>query len=139
MVSFFDRDLVGNLAGDATVLLGYRHIIAGGLIFLAVFLRFRVRQMHGCPVHPADRKSWVARLSRVTHFTLYGLLFVMPHRGAAAWFAGSETFASLRQAGWTVLMIVVALHNAGILIEHFWFRTNVLRGMMTGQGRFTKC
>ena len=36
-----------------------------------------------------------------------------------------------------VLMAFVALHIAGALANHFWFKTDVLRRILPGQGRKT--
>ena len=135
MEKLFDAKLDGEAAGGTTVLLGYSHMIIGGLIFLAIALRLWDRRTQGRPAHPAAKPTWAIRLAGISHAVLYVLLFAMPVGGAAAWFLGSERFAELHKLGWTALMIVAALHVVGALVEHFWFRTDALRRMMPGQGR----
>ncbi|PZX15276.1 cytochrome b561 [Palleronia aestuarii] len=135
MGPLFDASNEGKSATGATLILGYTHMILGGLIFLAIALRLWDRQTHGRPAHRSGEPGWASSLARLTHAALYALLFAMPIAGAAAWFTGSETVATLHKWGWTALMIVAALHVVGALAEHFWFRTDVLRRMMPGQGR----
>lgn len=131
----FDASLDGTAVDTATTVLGYAHMILGGLIFAAIALRLRDRIAHGRPPHPTGQPNWANALARITHAMLYGLLFAMPVAGALAWFTGSDAVATVHGWAWTALMVAAALHVAGALTSQFWYRNDVLGRMMPGQGR----
>ena len=144
VVQFFDSDWMNTLfdqsrkAGHSSgpnLVVGYLHMIVGGLIFLAAGVRLWDHFLHGRPPHDRDQPNWAAMLARATHAALYAILLAMPIAGALAWFSGSDVIAQLHGLAWTALMVVAGLHVVGALANHLWFRNDVLRSMMPGQGR----
>ena len=73
MEKLFDATLDGEVAAGTTVLLGYSHMIIGGLIFLAIALRLWDRRTQGRPAHPAAKPTWAIRLAGISHAALYVL------------------------------------------------------------------
>lgn len=135
MNPLFDASREGAAVTSTTLVLGYGHMVVGGLIFAAIALRLWDRIAHGRPPHPTRQPTWVRNLARATHVVLYALLFAMPVAGALAWFTGSEAIATAHGWAWTALMIAAGLHVAGALTNRFWYQNDVLRRMMPGQGR----
>ncbi len=135
MAALFDASTEGGPVGGLTARLGYLHMMTGAVIFVAIAVRLWDRFAHGRPPHPAAEPNWAVNLARATWIGLYALLLSMPLAGGLAWFTGSETLATLHGWAWTALMVLAALHIAGALANQFWFKTDVLKRIMPGQGR----
>lgn len=135
MVELFDRSRESAASSALTLFMGYGHIVVGWAIFAAVAIRLWDRYAHGRPPAPDIEFAWAAVVAKVVHFSLYATLLSMPLAGALAWFTGNDTIATIHGWAWTVLLVLVGLHVAGALANHFWLRNDVLRRMMLGQGR----
>ena len=135
MVDLFRASRRGIQVDTMTTAFGWGHMVIGGLIFIAAGIRLWDRFAHGRPSHPEGEPNWARTLASVTHFCLYALLLGMPVAGALAWFLGNHTIGDLHGWAWTALLILVALHVAGALANHFWFKTPTLRRIMPGHGR----
>jgi cytochrome b561 len=128
------------------------HLLVGAVILLVIVLRFIWRLLH--PVKLSDALSpWELVLSRVTHNTLYILVFVMTVLGWAAanargWdvkLLGLVTLPPLAPKGshWGheagdihnilvyVLLGFIALHLAGALYHYFFKKDHVLQRMLS--------
>lgn len=126
------------------------HLLVGAVIFLVIVLRFVWRLFH--PVALADGLTgWELALSRITHLSLYALVFVMTVLGWAAanargWTVelfGVVPLPALAPKGskWGheagdihnilvyVLLGFIALHVAGALYHYFVKRDRVMQRM----------
>jgi cytochrome b561 len=111
------------------------HILVGASVLLIMLYRLYLRITVGHPPRPEGQPEWAARLGAATHYALYALLIVMPLSGAMAWFFGVERAADLHEGVLRVAVIaVVLLHAAGGLVEHFVFRSPVLKRMLGLRG-----
>jgi len=120
----------GEAVATGDLPLAYLHVATGVSILLLVILRIYVRLTRGAPPLPEDHPAVLKFVAHANHFLLYAFLIAMPLTGATAWFLGVEDAAEIHEAGKTLLLILVTLHIAGGLAEHFFFRTNVLRRML---------
>ena len=135
MSAFFDGGLEGaDLSGTVTTF-GYLHIAGGLAIFAAIAVRLWDRTVHGRPPHPAGEPNWAAKLAALTQTLLYVTLLAMPVAGLVAWLTGNDWLAGQHSFAAEVLIALLVLHVSGALANHFWFKTDVLRRMLPGQGR----
>tara|TARA_R110002126_G_scaffold290914_2_gene449504 strand:+ start:21323 stop:21853 length:531 start_codon:yes stop_codon:yes gene_type:complete len=135
MVSFFDGGLEGKAMDFGTRFFGTLHIVFGLLILAAAVLRLWDRLAHGRPRLWEGEPNWASALARITHFGLYVLLLAMPVAGFIAWWFGNAWLGDQHVLASNILIALIALHVVGALTNHFWFKTDVLRRMMPGQGR----
>lgn len=105
------------------------HIAAGLTVLALAVVRLILRLTQGVPSPPADNAALVTWTGHLTHFTLYLMMFAMPATGAIAWFGFSEIAAGLHEWGWWALTLLIALHVAGALAEHFLFGQDTLMRM----------
>ena len=106
------------------------HIVTGVSILVLALWRIGIRLTRGAPPLPPDHPAAVKFAAHATHYLLYALLIAMPLAGASAWFLGIEGAADIHELGKNLLLIVVGLHIAGGLAEHFVLKSNVLRRML---------
>ncbi len=124
MADFFDKGL--DAAANARRN-GYMHLLTGCLIFFAALARLADRSLNGRPPVSAHSPTWAVSMARVTHVALYGLLVGMPLVGMTGWIFHVELIAQAHGLAARLLIVVVALHVAGALVEHVVFKTDVLR------------
>lgn len=120
----------GENAAAADLPLAYMHATFGVAVLLLAAARLWLRATRGVPPLPTDDPAPLRLLAHATHGLIYLLIFIVPFSGAAAWFLGIKGAIAAHLLGKTVLMYVVALHIAGALVQHFFFRTDVLRRMI---------
>jgi cytochrome b561 len=107
------------------------HVAVGFAILVLAAIRVGVRLRRGAPPVPQQHNAALRFVARATHVALYVFIFLQPLSGGAAWFLGIERAAGLHSAlVWYVFPLVLALHIAGALAEHFVFRTDVLKRML---------
>lgn len=123
-----------------------------GLTILALAaLRVVWRLVSPPPPLPATMPAWQRHASRISHWSLYGLLFAMPVTGwlmssasaySVSWFGlftlpdlidpserAEELFEEIHETLAKVLIVVVSLHVIAALKHHFIDRDTVLRRM----------
>ncbi len=135
MVSAFDGSVEGTAVDSVTELFGYLHMTTGIVVFAAICARIWDRRAHGRPPHPSGEPNWAAKLATITQSLLYVTLLAMPIAGLVTWLTENEQLGDLHVLAADALLVLLALHVAGALANHFWFKTDVLRRMMPGQGR----
>lgn len=135
MVSLFDGSVDGTAVDSTTRLFGYLHMTTGIVVFAAICARIWDRRVHGCPPHPSGEPNWAAKLAAITQTLLYVTLLAMPIAGLVTWLTENGQLGDLHVLAAKALLGLLALHVAGALANHFWFKTDVLRRMMPGQGR----
>jgi cytochrome b561 len=119
-----DTPLVSGFAAQAHVW--------GGLTVLAFAIwRLWLRNTRGVPAAPADEPAILRLAAHVTHVTLYALMILMPVTGAMLWFGGIGFAAFLHGTLRVPLFLLVALHVAGGLVQHFYFKSGVLKRIVS--------
>ncbi|WP_119254672.1 cytochrome b [Shinella zoogloeoides] len=109
------------------------HAYAGIAILVLVAVRLMLRHVQGVPAAPAAEPAIFRSVAKISEWTLYLLLLVMPLTGAAAYYLGYEVAGDLHaDVLKAVLWAVVGLHVLGALAHQFYWKTNVLRRMTVG-------
>jgi cytochrome b561 len=109
------------------------HAYVGIAILLLAIMRLGLRLVSDVPTPPNDQPAFLHYIAGVTHFLLYALIFAMPLSGMAAYYLGIDTAAFVHGGPIkTLLWIVVVLHIFGALVQHFYFKSDVLRRMTIG-------
>lgn len=106
------------------------HVYVGIAVLVLAVWRFALRLRRGVPALPAGEGPVAVWLARIAHFLLYLFIFGMPVTGMVAWFGMIEPAGEIHETMKPVIIIVVALHAAGALWQHFGARTDVLRRML---------
>ena len=106
------------------------HAFVGLTIFALVIWRLWLRFARGVPPLPEDDHPALKALATAVHWLLYALLILMPLSGTVAWFAGLPQPAIAHSLFEKLLIALILLHVAGALVQHFWFRSDVLRRML---------
>lgn len=106
------------------------HAYVGIAILALATLRLAVRFKTGVPPQPVGQPPIIHRLAGLGHGLLYALLFAMPLSGMAAYYLGVDALGGLHaEVLKTVLWLLIGLHVAGALAQHFYWRSDVLRRM----------
>jgi cytochrome b561 len=135
MIEFFDSGIENTVVPMTTVGLGYLHMALGLTVLTAVLLRLWDRYAHGRPEHAATDPNWATILAKVTHFGIYAVVISMPIAGLITWLTSNEWLGDMHAQASDLLLVLLALHVGGALVNHFHFKNNVLKRMMPGQGR----
>lgn len=106
------------------------HVCIGIAVLVLACLRLAIRLMRGAPPAPAGESQAQKWIAAVAHFLLYLFIFAMPVTGMLAWYGGFPQAGELHELAKPVIIVVVALHAAGALWQHFVARTDVLMRML---------
>lgn len=117
-------------ATEAELFLGDLHVAFGIAVFVLALLRVALRVKRGVPPPPEDERPALRLAARATHLALYAIILAMPVTGGLAWFGGVEAMADLHRAGKVAILVLVGLHIAGALFQHFFLKSDVLRRML---------
>jgi cytochrome b561 len=120
----------GQEASAGDVPLAYLHVVTGLAVLVLASWRVWLRATRGVPPVSGMEHPVLKRLAKATHFVIYALIFIVPLSGAAAWFVGVPGASLVHVLGKNILLYVVLLHTAGALVQHFVFKTDVLRRML---------
>lgn len=107
------------------------HMIVGIAVLVLAVIRVTIRSIRGAPAAHDDTPAVLNWLGHATHILLYGFIFFMPLTGAIAWFFGIEFSAEAHEIGRLVLVPAIGFHVIGALAEHFVFRNDTLRRMLS--------
>ena len=89
-----------------------------------------LRLRRGAPPPPAEERAILRFAARAVHFGFYAIILLMPLTGALAWFGGVEASAAVHRAGMLAIFVLLLLHVAGALYQHFVLKTDVMRRML---------
>jgi cytochrome b561 len=106
------------------------HVYVGLAVLVLATLRVALRIRYGAPPLPAEENIVLQYVAKLAHIVLYAAIFLMPITGALAWYLGIGEIGELHEFGKPVIIVVVAVHAAGALWQHFVARTDVLRRML---------
>jgi cytochrome b561 len=106
------------------------HVYIGLAVLVLAVLRMALRIRYGAPAVPADENIVLKYVAMLAHLVLYAAIFLMPLTGALAWYFGMGEIGELHEIGKPVIIIVVVVHAAGALWQHFVAKTDVLRRML---------
>ena len=120
----------GQEASPGDVPLAYMHVVIGLAVLVLAAWRVWLRATRGVPPVSGMEHPALRLLAKATHLLIYALIFIVPLSGAAAWFLGVPGAAQVHVLGQNILLYVVLLHTAGALVQHFVFKTDVLRRML---------
>ncbi|AHM04168.1 Cytochrome B561 [Roseibacterium elongatum DSM 19469] len=116
--------------GDYAVTLPVALHAAGGMaILLLATARLLLRKEHGTPPPPEGEPPLFQKLGHGTHLAFYGLLFLLPVTGAAAWggqMAGASTAHEVLK---TVLLILIIAHVGAVALHQWVWKTGLIRRM----------
>ena len=109
------------------------HAYVGIAILLLAIIRLALRWRTGVPAEPEGQPLALHLGAKIAHLVLYALIFLMPASGIAAYYFGIDAAGSIHaDIMKVVLWAVIVAHALGALVQHFYFRTNVLRRMTVG-------
>ncbi|WP_315923533.1 cytochrome b [Mesorhizobium sp. SP-1A] len=120
----------GTEAGAGELFQADVHVYVGVLVLVLAIARLALRLVHGAPAAPAGESAVQKRIAMATHLILYLIIFLMPVSGMMAWYGGIHLAGELHETAKPVIIVVVFLHAAGALFQHFVGKTDVLTRML---------
>jgi cytochrome b561 len=130
IVPAFRAFMKGTEPASDTMLPANLHVYIGLAVLVLAVLRMALRIRYGAPAVPADENIVLKYVAMLAHLVLYAAIFLMPLTGALAWYFGMGEIGELHEIGKPVIIIVVVVHAAGALWQHFVAKTDVLRRML---------
>lgn len=111
------------------------HVYVGLAVLVLAIWRLAVRLRHGVPAAPREESVLLKRIAAAAHFLLYLFIFGMPITGALAWYFSFRAMGDIHELAKPVIIIVVGLHAAAALWQHFYMKSEVLVRMLRPAGR----
>lgn len=118
---------------DNIPVLARAHILIGGLTLALAIWRVVLRINRGAPELPKEESAALQMIAKITHFVLYGAIFIMPLSGMGAWFGKQEFAANVHTTFKFVFLLFIALHIVGALYQQFILKTGLMDRMKTSQ------
>jgi len=109
------------------------HIVAGLAILGAMIWRLALRRRFGAPEAPASEPAPLRLLAGAVHVGLYLDMIGAAIVGLLVYFWYPSLAGLHELLGRFVLIVLVALHVAGALWHHFYWRSDVLTRMLRPQ------
>ena len=106
------------------------HAAVGLLIFVLMIWRIWLRFSYGAPALPESEPRWARILAQSVQGLLYLALLLLPFSGAMAWVFGVNGAIFVHGLLKNLVLLLVALHVAGALAQHFWFKSDMLMKML---------
>lgn len=114
---------------DFDIFLANIHVWTGVSVLVLTVIRFAVRYFGGVPAPAPGLTAWEAKLSKIGHHALYGLLILVPASGmAAAWI--SDAAGDPHEVLTNLLWLVAGLHIAAALWHYGVRRDGVMTRMV---------
>ncbi|TGQ31231.1 cytochrome b/b6 domain-containing protein [Mesorhizobium sp. M00.F.Ca.ET.216.01.1.1] len=111
------------------------HVYAGLAVLVLAIWRLALRLQRGIPVAPSEERVLLKRIAAATHSLLYLFIFGMPITGALAWFLNLDAMGEIHELAKPVIIVVVTLHAAAALWQHFYLKSDVLVRMLRPAAR----
>ena len=106
------------------------HVYVGLAVLVLAVWRLAIRLQRGVPAAPSEESVMLKRIAAATHFLLYLFIFGMPITGALAWYFSLRAMGEIHELAKPVIIIVVGLHAAAALWQHFYVKSDVLVRML---------
>jgi cytochrome b561 len=106
------------------------HVYLGLAVLVLAIWRLAIRLQSGAPAAPPGESVMLKRIAAATHLVLYLVILGMPVTGALAWYFGLGTMGEVHELAKPVIVIVVSLHAAAALWQHFYVKSDVLVRML---------
>ncbi|MEC9342719.1 MAG: cytochrome b/b6 domain-containing protein [Pseudomonadota bacterium] len=110
------------------------HVVVGITVLVLAAWRVALRLRRGAPPLPADDSALQRMVARVTHGALYLAILLVPVSGAVAWFGGVAAAAEAHELAKPAIIVLLVLHIAGALFQHFIAKSDVMRRMVRPAG-----
>jgi cytochrome b561 len=133
MVDAYDAIMDGEAPETFDLVMAWGHVVSGLIIWVFAAWRLVLRFTRGVPALPPTLSRLDVIASKVVHVVLYGLLLAMPVSGSLAWFLGIEAAADGHSNARFILLPAILLHIAGALMQHYRWKTDVLKRMMRAE------
>ena len=133
MTAAFDGFIENTSISNFDFLLSRLHILSGITIWLFAAWRLYLRFTRGVSAHPEGQSKVLTILANIIHIVLYGSLLIFPITGSLAWFLGNEMIGDWHSWARYVILPPVFLHIVGGLVQHYYYKSNVLKRMMKVQ------
>ncbi|MBZ9676187.1 cytochrome b [Mesorhizobium sp. ES1-1] len=111
------------------------HVYVGLAVLVLGIWRIAVRLSRGVPAPPPYENFLLKRIGAAAHFLLYLFIFGMPITGALVWYFGVRALGEIHELAKPLIIIVVGLHAAAALWQHFYVKSDVLVRMVRPTGR----
>jgi cytochrome b561 len=95
------------------------HKLLGFALFWIIVARLGYRLKHGAPADEPTLEPWQKLASHVTHWSLYGLLLLVPLLG----WRGVSQYPALGIFGWFDLPAIAAANQPASAVTFFWHAT----------------
>ena len=125
----------GNEPASADLFSANLHVYVGLAVFVLAIWRFVLRLRRGVPSAPVGESAVVKWIAAATHFLLYLFIFGMPVTGALAWYFGIRAMGEVHELAKPLIIVVVTLHAAAALWQHFFVKSDVLVRMLKPMAR----
>lgn len=113
------------------------HVYVGMAVLVLAIWRLAVRLRHGVPAAAPEENLLQKRIAAAAHSLLYLFIFGMPITGALAWYFSLRAMGEIHELAKPVIIIVVGLHGAAALWQHFYVKSDVLVRMLRPAERRT--
>ncbi|PTE06974.1 cytochrome b [Mesorhizobium helmanticense] len=114
------------------------HVYVGLAVLVLAVWRLAARLRSGVPAAPPEESVLLKRIAATTHFLLYLFIFGMPITGALAWYFDFAAMGEIHELAKPVIIVVVGLHAAAALWQHFFVKSDVLVRMLRPAARHTR-
>ncbi|TPK73783.1 cytochrome b [Mesorhizobium sp. B2-3-14] len=111
------------------------HVYVGLAVLVLAVWRLAIRLQRGVPAAPAEESAALKRIATATHFMLYVFIFGMPISGALAWYFSIGAMGDIHELAKPIIIVVVSLHAAAALWQHFYVKSGVLIRMLRPAAR----
>lgn len=107
----------------------FAHVAGGGAILVLVIWRMMMRRRQGAVAPVSGTSPFMARVTHLGHFALYGVLVLMALSGMSAWFGEVELAADVHGLLRIVTLALVGGHTAAALYHQFYLKDGLLQRM----------
>lgn len=107
------------------------HMVAGLAVLVLALVRLAIRLRRGTPRLDQEVPVALRWLAKLVHVLLYSFIIGIPLTGAIAWFGYVEWSAELHELGRLLLVPAIGAHVLGALAEHFVYRNDSLKRMLS--------